>query len=439
MMEVKRIGDKDFQKLYSWNKKGIFNFDYVLQRDGSQWTANQKNALIDTIVNGYILPEIWIIEDTEHTIETIKVKTVVDGKQRLTTVFSFMNDEWKLAKTFEPVYFEGQYYDVAGKKFSELDPEIQMLIKEYDVSFKLLTGYDEEQLEEQFMKLNNGSPFKSTQKFRVALGTQIAPKFDEKILNLTFWDRCTPSVANSKTDAKLGIALECLMLLTDYECKGYGSAEIQKFAQYFRENYNESVMDELAMLLEKLDTYYPTDDECVALLKKLHIPALVLCMKEFLRIQNGEIKFNNLVKFNFTEEDFENWLYEWSTKMYRGEYTDKGCKEGTTKKDKVEQRITIICDRLIGAAELKMMNYIKSIKGENFDWEHGDYSELMDETESEEIVNAEIVEETTPMSVEDILGGMEIDEEVVESEDKWEGDVNVQTTERGTIYDADAS
>lgn len=439
MMEVKRMADKDFQKLYSWNKKGIFNFDYVLQRDGSQWTANQKNALIDTIVNGYILPEIWIIEDIEHTIETIKVKTVVDGKQRLTTVFSFMDDEWKLAKTFEPVYFEGKYYDVAGKKFSELDPEIQMLIKEYSVSFKLLIGYDEEQLEEQFMKLNNGSPFKSTQKFRVALGTQIAPKFDEKMLNLPFWDRCTPSVANSKTDAKLGIALECLMLLTDYECKGYGSAEIQRFAQYFRENYNEAAVDELAMLLEKLDEYYPTDDECVALLKKLHIPALVLCMKEFLRIQNGEIKFNNLVKFNFTEEDFEKWLYEWSTKMYRGEYTDKGCKEGTTKKDKVEQRITIICDRLIGAAELKMMDYIKSVKGGSFDWEHGDYSEFMSETEPKETVNAEIVEEPTPMSVEDILGGMEIDEEIVESEDKWEGDVNVQTTERGTIYDADAS
>ena len=40
--------------------------------------------------------------------------------------------------------------------------------------------------------------------------------------------------------------------------------------------------------------------------------------------------------------------------------------------------------------------------------------------------------------IEDILGGMEIDEEVVESEYKW-GDVDVQTTERGTIYDADAS
>ena len=161
-------------------------------------------------------------------------------------------------------------------------------------------------------------------------------------------------------------------------------------------------------------------------------------MKEFLRIQSGEIKFNNLIKFNFTEEDFESWLYEWSTKMYRGQYTDDGCGSGTTKKDKVEARIGIICDRLIGAAELKTMDYIKSVKGDNFDWKYGDYSEFMDKTESEETVNAEIVEESTPMSVEDILGGMEIDEEVVESEYKW-GDVDVQTTERGTIYDADAS
>jgi len=281
-----------------------------------------------------------------------------------------------------------------------------------------MSDYTEEQLEEQFMRLNSGTPFKPTQKERVALGTQIAPKFDEKILNLPFWDRCTPSVANSKTDAKLGIALECLMLLTDYECKGYGSAEIQKFAQYFRENYDEAAVDELAMLLEKLDEYYPTDDECVPLLKKLHIPALVICMKMFLKIQSGEVKFNGKVKFNFTEEDFEKWLYEWSTKMHRGEYSDKGCKEGTTKKDKVKARVDIICDRLLGAAEVNITNYIISVKGDNFDWEHGDYSFLEGTPSDDNTVTAEIVEDNTPTTVDAILDSMDLEEEVVESNEK---------------------
>lgn len=447
-MEANVCSRCTLESLYKKYKKGIFNFMYVLQRDGGQWTINQKNMLIDSILNGFVIPQIWVLEEREP-----KKYIVIDGKQRMSTIFSYINNEWKLAKTFAPVYLDDEYYDVAGKKFSELDPKIQSLINDYDIELFKLTGYTEEQLEEQFMRLNSGTPFKPTQKERVALGTQIAPKFDEKILNLAFWDRCTPSVANSKTDAKLGIALECLMLLTDYECKGYGSAEIQKFAQYFRENYNEAAVDELAMLLEKLDEYYPTDDECVPLLKKLHIPALVMCMKMFLKIQNGEVKFNEKVKFSFAEEDFEKWLYEWSTKMYRGEYSDKGCQEGTTKKDKVKARVEIICDRLLGAAENKMIDYIRSVKGDNFDWEHGDYSFLNEETETvsddniaNNVIAAEIIEETEPvaentepMTVDDILDSMDLDEEVAESNEKWGSDIDVQTDEGGACYNANAS
>ena len=452
-MKANIEANRDIRKLYNWNKKGIFNFDYVLQRDGKQWTTNQKNALIDTILNGYAIPAIWILEDKDNVIEAVEVKTVVDGKQRLTTIFSFMNDEWKLAKSFEPVFHKNKYYDIAGKKFSELAPEMQELIEEYEISVMSLTGYDEEQIEEQFMRLNSGTPFKSTQKIRVVLGTQIAPKIDELILAYPFWDRCTPSVANSKTDAKLGIALECLMLLTDFECKNYGSPEIQRFAEYFRENYNEAAVDELAMLLEKLDEYYPTDEECVPLLKKLHIPALVMCMKMFLKIQSGEVKFNEVANFKFTGEDFEAFLYHWATKMYQGEYTSKGCREGTTKKDKVKARVEIICDRLLGAAENKMIDYIKSVKGDNFDWENGDYSFLKEETEAvsdnniaDNVIAAEIVEETEPIAedaepttVDDILDSMDLDEEVIESSREWGSDVDVQIDEGGTCYNANAS
>ena len=448
-MEVNVHTRNSLEFLYQMYKDGEFNFDYVLQRDSNQWTNAQKNTLIDSIFNGYVIPQIWTL--VEKNTQSYKI---IDGKQRMTTIFSYMNDEWKLAKTFEPVQCDGQYFDVAGKKFSELDPKMKKKITKYSIEILAMSDYTEEQLEEQFMRLNSGTPFKPTQKERVALGTQIAPKFDEKILNLPFWDRCTPSVANSKTDAKLGIALESLMLLTDYECKGYGSAEIQKFAQYFRENYNEAAVDELAMLLEKLDDYYPTDDECVPLLKKLHIPALAMCMKMFLKIQSGEVKFNEVANFKFTGEDFEAFLYHWATKMYQGEYTLKGCREGTTKKDKVKARVEIVCDRLLGAAENKMIDYIKSIKGDNFDWENGDYSFLNEETETvsdnniedNNVINAEIVEEvepvaedTEPTTVDDILDSMDLDEEVIESSREWGSDVDVQIDEGGTCYNANAS
>ena len=422
IMRAKNEAAITAEHLYEQVRDNEFNFDYVLQRDGGQWTANQKNKFIDTLLNGYAVPDIWYLEDSET-----QIKTVVDGKQRLTTVFSFMNDEWKLAKSFEPVYHDNKFYDVAGKKFSELDSQMQKLIKRYLFTFKSLTGYTDEQVEEQFLRLNSGTSFKPTQKARVALGTQVAPKFDEKILNLPFWDRCSSSIANSKTDAKLGVALECLMLLTDYETKSYGSPDIIKFAEYYKDNYKDSDLDELALLLNKLDEYYPADEECVSYLKKLHIPALVMCMKVFLNIQSGKLLFHDVAKCRFSEEEFEEWLYKWVTKTYQKDYTEKGCKEGTTKKTKVEARVNIICQSLINIVSDKMCDLVEEIKGEDFDWENGDYSflnEIEDEDEDEEEVEAEIISGGEVTNVADDIA--DIADDIVDNDSVVGDDDNVQ-------------
>ena len=225
-MEAHVLIRNSIEALHRKYYKGVLNYDYVLQRDSGQWTAAQKNALIDSIFREFVIPQVWVVVIEK---ESKKTWTVIDGKQRTSTIFSYIDDEWKLAKSFEPVYYENKYHDVAGKKFSELDDEMKSLILDYTMEIIQITDYDEEQLEEQFLRLNSGTSFKPTQKARVALGTQIVPKFDKKILNLPFWNRCSSSIANSKTDAKLGVALECLMLLTDYETKSYGSPDIVNY------------------------------------------------------------------------------------------------------------------------------------------------------------------------------------------------------------------
>jgi len=422
-MEATVLVRNSIESLYNMHNDGEMNDDYALQRDGGQWNRGQKNALIDSMLRNFVIPSIWVIVNDTPTDRTW---TIIDGKQRTSTIFSFIDDEWKLAKTFEPVYYKGEFYDVAGKKFSELDKKIQTLILHYTLEVIQITNYDEEQLEEQFLRLNSGTSFKPTQKAKVALGTQIAPKFDEKILNLPFWDRCAPSIANSKTDAKLGVALECLMLLTDYETKSYGSPDIIKFAEYYKDNYKDSDLDELALLLNKLDEYYPADEECVSYLKKLHIPALVMCMKVFLNIQSGKLLFHNVAKCRFSEEEFEEWLYKWVTKTYQKEYTEKGCKEGTTKKTKVEARVNIICQTLINVVGDKMCDLVEEIKGDDFDWENGDYSFLNEiENESkEEEVETEIISDVDVTNVTDDITD---NDSVVSDSDTVGDDNNVQT------------
>lgn len=391
-MEASILMRCTIENLYRKHETGVLRDDYCLQRDEGQWTVTQKNALIDSMFKGFIIPQIWVVKDGKYLTDLM----IIDGRQRTSTIFTYMNDEWKLAKSFEPVYYKEKFYNVAGKKFSELDEEMKQLIRDFSIEVVAISEYTEEELEEQFLRLNSGTSFKATQKMRVALGTQIAPKFDEKILNLGFWDRCVNSIANDKTDCRLGIALECLMLLTDFECNGNGSPEIMKFANYYKDNYKDSDLDELAMLLDKLDEYYPADKECEGYLKKINIPALVMCMKLYLDIENGKKLFNNKVKCRFNGEEFEKWLYTWVTKTSLREYVPNACHEGTTKKYKVEMRVNLICQSLINNVEGYMYDLIEEIKGEDFDYENGDYSFLDeldndDQFDENEVVQAEFV------------------------------------------------
>ena len=457
-MEASILMRCTIENLYRKHETGVLRDDYCLQRDEGQWTVTQKNALIDSMFKGFIIPQIWVVKDGKYLTDLM----IIDGRQRTSTIFTYMNDEWKLAKSFEPVYYKEKFYNVAGKKFSELDEEMKQLIRDFSIEVVAISEYTDEELEEQFLRLNSGTSFKATQKMRVALGTQIAPKFDEKILNLSFWDRCVNTIANDKTDCRLGIALECLMLLTDFECNGNGSPEIMKFANYYKDNYKDSDLDELAMLLDKLDEYYPADKECEGYLKKINIPALVMCMKQFLEIQSGKVKFNGIVKFNFTEDDFENWLYKWTTEVYRGQYTEYGCKDGTTKKPKVEARVDIICTLLLTAAEGKIIRLITSIKGNDFDWKNGDYSFLTEsvlagngiddstaddinnyDSPADDILDAEIIENDIDdmpddlCTVDDIINSVDLDEEIIETKE-LESEVYVQADEEGAVYHADA-
>ena len=55
---------------------------------------------------------------------------VLEGQQRLiTTLFPFLNDEWALHGSVEPVEVEGFTYDIAGKKYSDLQYRLLRIIR----------------------------------------------------------------------------------------------------------------------------------------------------------------------------------------------------------------------------------------------------------------------------------------------------------------------
>ena len=89
----------------------------------SVWTKNQKQLLIDSILHDYDIPKIYL-----HEVEKNKYD-VVDGQQRIRAIWSFYDDEYPLAKDADPI----NEFEVAGKKYSELEPEVSDIIDTYNL------------------------------------------------------------------------------------------------------------------------------------------------------------------------------------------------------------------------------------------------------------------------------------------------------------------
>ncbi len=118
------------------------------------WTKAQKQLLIDSILRDFDVPKIYLHEKENGTYD------VIDGQQRIRTIWSFYDDEFALAKDADPV----NGVEIAGKKYSELDMDISTIIDSYSLDFVILDTENEDTIREMFLRLQNGTSLKAQEK-----------------------------------------------------------------------------------------------------------------------------------------------------------------------------------------------------------------------------------------------------------------------------------
>ena len=69
--------------------------DQTYQRNPGIWPDTVKSYFIDTILEGYPFPKIYIHENYNKELKQ-SVKEIVDGQQRITTINSFINDDFSI-------------------------------------------------------------------------------------------------------------------------------------------------------------------------------------------------------------------------------------------------------------------------------------------------------------------------------------------------------
>lgn len=156
-----RVTKKDFSiyELYRKYKKQQLVLEIDFQRN-TVWGPKQKCELIESILMGLPLPIFYFKQQNNSTY------VVVDGKQRLSTLFEFLNNGFTL-KSLKILKF------LNGKKFKDLTEELgiyQSQLEDYQVySHVILPPTPDKILFDIFDRVNRGGTKLNKQEIRNAL------------------------------------------------------------------------------------------------------------------------------------------------------------------------------------------------------------------------------------------------------------------------------
>lgn len=321
---------KNLKSMY--DEKETLSFNHPIQRQSAQWDNEQQSLLIHSMLANFPVPAVYV-----HKTESIEVDakgkhsytySVLDGKQRMTTVFSFINGEYALSEDIPDVEIEDVTYEIAGKYFEDLDEDVQQEILRFRFNIQAFEDVTDEMIEDIFFRLNNSTPLTKSQKARPLMGVENSIFINDILAGRFFTEKCTFSKMQLKRSDDMCTLLQGMMLLDnkyrDYDFNSISADEVMNYSQYIKNNYPDECKDRLKRIIGFLNNVFYMKDKN---LKKVNIPILFLIADKALAESITGTNFRRWYNSFFEEHKKEYNLY---------------CSSGSIKKEKTLGRIEIM-------------------------------------------------------------------------------------------------
>ena len=138
-----------------FQQRDLIDLDPPYQRL-SVWGKDQQQWFIDSIINGIDIPKLYFHDLTQFPQDESKFKySVIDGKQRILSLWAFIANKLPLSTNF--VYFENETYHAAGLTYDELLMKFPVMRSRFDgfeVPVVLVEVEDAAFIEQLFARLN---------------------------------------------------------------------------------------------------------------------------------------------------------------------------------------------------------------------------------------------------------------------------------------------
>jgi len=121
------------------------------QRD-EVWSVDKKRRLIDSILRGWKLPKFYFQKTHDNPDEF----DVVDGQQRLTAIWEFLDGEFSLSAESATEF--------GGERYEDLQEDVSDAFDDYEIEYDEITNATDEDVKEFFQRLQEGLPLTSSEK-----------------------------------------------------------------------------------------------------------------------------------------------------------------------------------------------------------------------------------------------------------------------------------
>lgn len=288
--------------------KDSLSFRNVVQR-GTVWEKWRMSELIWSIINNFPIPPIYCERSSIDSNDKIKHWDCLDGQQRCTTIHKFLNDEFALTK-LKPIYYLDEngtenFIDISGLKFSELDEELQDIIRDATISVRYYDDLPQFQKAEMFRRLNQNKPLTAKNK-TLASAKDIETLLDigsHELFNQMLTEKSKANKNQAVITAKVLTMLNKQVEEISFASKDF-NPEIENLEISDEEKQELStVFDYIVNVHEELISNHEKDI-AKKLYREIHLISLVPFIKRSLENNIGESMFAEyLVSFFKTEND----------------------------------------------------------------------------------------------------------------------------------------
>ncbi len=332
--------------------------DHPLQRYAKQWKPWQTGNFIRRILEEKPVPPILIAEQDDPDHKGCVVSWLIDGKQRISTLERYVNNEFPVATStrnpfityqgYKPdtkvsrgkevikrdrkgnvIYlydedgkkiFGEQTIDIRGKKFCQLPDELQKRILSTYITADVLYECTDEDIQNEIRDRNSGSQMNVAQIGVNALGVGWASSV-RNLSNHSFIKDCCKFTENddnsSKTMRAIGEALMAVNFIEDWNKKN------EIMCSFLSENLTQSCVDEIANMFDILEDILPTDESTIKHLSFKEFFVTIANFAHFLSTEKNGMVYDSSCYADFIHYWISKGMYEVYSEVDEDDFEDE--------------------------------------------------------------------------------------------------------------------